>query len=549
MNYICNIKFQQFNKRTIQTFAKKFNNASSANSPLPDPNEDPEKKARSKKKSNTSNNDNNMDNPLLNDNKLTEILKNKRKIQFPPSDISIQNIDDTEKLSDQWTRSLKNLQAVYGIICKENNKIYVGETENYKKRFLSHVKMLRNGNHSNKSLQNDFNELGRDETFFEFILFAVEDGNNKSHTSDNQVQPVQQTTVSNASTLKTTFETALDSSKRKALEAEIQEELIKLKLCYNTGLAETIQPRFQGLYPSEAGILFVKCKKTGKMGFFYSRFTNGIAGKIRQLKGKLNQGTYSTGNNPLELDWKKFGETGFEWGGYVWGSNYVDEKICKKIVNQLIYDNLSEKKEVYNTFYHDINSNEPNPNRLPLTTSLSELDLPITPPINPMTFTPGNFVVYNPPQNFVALGKKAITLMNQKSLFANGNVYLSINEAATAFDVNWNVIKTRLEKKEYRLATQEEIQNELERRNWSTDSNLAVDARLPANEKITKGVIQYFKINNQVFKGFSEIKNAGFGSCKAVIKKLDDPNNTNYIRISKNEYDQFLNDQKKINPS
>ncbi len=577
-NNIFHTGFQQSTKRKIQTFlyqklnsdtgslgdnlgdnlgnnlADKKEKESSFLVPPP-LNEDPDPRKKIKDTIKQKKN-NNKDNPLLSDKKLilkkncstdeekADILnlKNKTRIQFPSSSNSsiedekkVENSD--EKNSNQWARSLKNLPAVYGIICKENNKIYVGETENYKKRFLYHVKMLKDGNHPNKSLQHDFNELERDESLFEFILFEVEDGNTETvnnHEKKNQVLSTNLTT--------------LDSSKRKALEAQIQKELIKKDQCYNTGLAETIQPRTQGLHPSGAGVLFVKCKKTGKMGFFYSGFTYGIAGKIRQLKGKLKQGTYSNGKHPLELDWQKFGEDGFEWGGYVWGPNYVDEKTCKKIVNHLIYSNLSQKKEVYNTFYHDINSTEPNPNRLPLTTSLAELELPETPPIDPMTFIPGDFTVFTPTPDEVAQGKKPITLINQKSIFTEGCVYLSINEAATAIGLNWNVINSRLKNNQYRLATKDEIQQELQRRNWSTNSALAIDAKVSANQKTTKGVIQYFKINNQVFKGFKAVQDAGFGSRKSVIKKLDDSNNTNFVRISQEEYNEFLMNVEKVDP-
>ena len=59
--------------------------------------------------------------------------------------------------------------GIYKVICLKNNKIYIGQTHNYKKRVYSHKTDLRHNKHHNKHMQEDFNLYGEECFKFEFI--------------------------------------------------------------------------------------------------------------------------------------------------------------------------------------------------------------------------------------------------------------------------------------------------------------------------------------------------------------------------------------------
>lgn len=61
--------------------------------------------------------------------------------------------------------------TIYGIQCKVNNKIYIGQTSNYKIRIKNHIMELNGNRHSNKYLQEDYNKYGRDN----FVFFILEE--------------------------------------------------------------------------------------------------------------------------------------------------------------------------------------------------------------------------------------------------------------------------------------------------------------------------------------------------------------------------------------
>lgn len=59
--------------------------------------------------------------------------------------------------------------GVYKLTNKFNGRIYIGSTHRFKKRWSEHTKRLRNGKHSNKFLQADYNKCGDDAFVFEVI--------------------------------------------------------------------------------------------------------------------------------------------------------------------------------------------------------------------------------------------------------------------------------------------------------------------------------------------------------------------------------------------
>lgn len=57
-------------------------------------------------------------------------------------------------------------RIIYAIKHNRTGKIYVGSSQDYTGRILNHMYRLRNGNHSNKSMQNDFNNYGENYSFY-----------------------------------------------------------------------------------------------------------------------------------------------------------------------------------------------------------------------------------------------------------------------------------------------------------------------------------------------------------------------------------------------
>ena len=59
--------------------------------------------------------------------------------------------------------------VVYIIMCIQNNRMYIGQTKNYKNRINNHKYHLKNNNHDNIYLQEDFNRYGLSSFTFKII--------------------------------------------------------------------------------------------------------------------------------------------------------------------------------------------------------------------------------------------------------------------------------------------------------------------------------------------------------------------------------------------
>lgn len=62
---------------------------------------------------------------------------------------------------------------IYKITNIKNNKIYIGMTTNFNNRIKCHLKSLKNKNHKNKYLQEDFNNFNENDFNFEIIIDIV----------------------------------------------------------------------------------------------------------------------------------------------------------------------------------------------------------------------------------------------------------------------------------------------------------------------------------------------------------------------------------------
>lgn len=60
---------------------------------------------------------------------------------------------------------------IYKILCKKNNKVYIGQTVNLNKRMMEHFNDLRKGKHHSLKLQRAFDKYG--EEFFEHSLIEI----------------------------------------------------------------------------------------------------------------------------------------------------------------------------------------------------------------------------------------------------------------------------------------------------------------------------------------------------------------------------------------
>ena len=69
------------------------------------------------------------------------------------------------------------MHYIYAIQHNVTKKIYVGCSRNVQNRYVTHIQLLRRGNHSSKEMQEDFKQFGED--YSVFILEKLENENEK----------------------------------------------------------------------------------------------------------------------------------------------------------------------------------------------------------------------------------------------------------------------------------------------------------------------------------------------------------------------------------
>ena len=74
---------------------------------------------------------------------------------------------DKQHYQDNYVKNMA--AAVYLIINTINGKEYVGQSTMYSRRWSEHKRLLRNNTHKNRSLQQDYNEYGKDAFVFEVL--------------------------------------------------------------------------------------------------------------------------------------------------------------------------------------------------------------------------------------------------------------------------------------------------------------------------------------------------------------------------------------------
>ena len=78
-----------------------------------------------------------------------------------------------EHIDKEYNREEDGNSGVYMIRHKFTDRRYIGATKDFKKRFSDHCRFLRNGTHSNKALQEDFNRFRKEERYLEFSVIAT----------------------------------------------------------------------------------------------------------------------------------------------------------------------------------------------------------------------------------------------------------------------------------------------------------------------------------------------------------------------------------------
>lgn len=72
------------------------------------------------------------------------------------------------------------MRYIYIIKCIPNNKVYIGQTNNFNRRVSEHLYDLNKGNHHNVYIQHDFNLYGVSNFQFEIISVVSDDNANKA---------------------------------------------------------------------------------------------------------------------------------------------------------------------------------------------------------------------------------------------------------------------------------------------------------------------------------------------------------------------------------
>ena len=62
------------------------------------------------------------------------------------------------------------MKGIYLIRCKSENKVYIGQSSNIKKRYIGHLSLLRLNKHPNSYLQEAFNKYGEKDFLCEILL-------------------------------------------------------------------------------------------------------------------------------------------------------------------------------------------------------------------------------------------------------------------------------------------------------------------------------------------------------------------------------------------
>ena len=96
------------------------------------------------------------------------------------------------KIKNEEIHNIQRDYGVYLIKCIVNNNLYIGSTnQSFRARFSNHCKFLKNNNHGNKKIQEDFNKFGCENFEFEIlnICFSKQESIEKEQYFINLLNP------------------------------------------------------------------------------------------------------------------------------------------------------------------------------------------------------------------------------------------------------------------------------------------------------------------------------------------------------------------------
>lgn len=365
------------------------------------------------------------------------------------------------------TNLLLNIPAVYAFHCLINNKYYIGETINIKNRLPQHLSNLGNGK-GNSAFCADFASYGKKN--FEFILIQSGIGWESEQT-------------------------------RRALERKLQDILIPQGLCYNTGRAETIGPRPIGKFPSTAGLYGIYNKINNIWYFGETGQRRGLNKRLSDWKRRLNDRTAN--NEKLLADWRFYGQDAFEFHVIASGPEWANEDTRRAEEARLIADYKAKGGLVYN-----FSEEEKKAPRCQLASR--ELILASRTP--------------EARERISIMNTGRANLIGRKAIVAEGNIYFSVIEAARClgYGENRSPVKNAIRNGKYLLATPEQAQQELERRQAGGEPVVIVRNRRQVTG-LAEGVfinVPERGIENAYFASMSDAAKALRISVQAVSKNI-----------------------------
>jgi group I intron endonuclease len=357
------------------------------------------------------------------------------------------------------TKKLYNTPGIYAWRCKINNKYLVGETINLKNRIPNHLTYLKNGE-ANKKFLKDFTKYGPEN--FELIIY--EEGSSCG-----------------------------DFMYRKQIEKQLSTELSLLGLCYNSITCETHTERPKGEFPSSPGVYCIRCVVNNARYYGETEQRRGLAGRISKWKSKLRANKEK--NLSMQKDWNLFGEENFEFLVIEEGPEWLDKEKRLKREEELCSLHVQEGGVLYNVFMK-----QKRPPSIPLKSK------EVTLRNQTKEF-----------RSYISTINKGRENVNRKAVFAESNIYLSIQEAAESLNISPVLVRKKIQKQLYRYATTEEIQQEKERR---TTLNVG-PIRLETMKK-QKGQAKRCRIHGVDFNSLSEAALSLGISVQAISKNLSE---------------------------
>nr|YP_764436.1 putative site-specific DNA endonuclease [Stigeoclonium helveticum]ABF60222.1 putative site-specific DNA endonuclease [Stigeoclonium helveticum] len=263
------------------------------------------------------------------------------------------------------------------------------------------------------------------------------------------------------------------------VQGKLQAHFIPLGLCYNFNFNEMCDSRDveSGKFTSEAGVYCIRNKLNNACYFGETGQSKGLSGRLGTWKRKLRQcnadRTLRPPNQKLQADWDLYGENNFEFLVIEFGVKWSEYFVRKERETELVNAHTDAGFIVYN--YSDIERTAPF-----------------------CRITDRDRILGNTSPYFKPYLERLKESPLRKAIVAEGNIYLSIEEASQYLGSTRRNIRGKIARGNYRYATQEEILQEKNRR--LIPGNQAV---LNPQNRRSKGIPRPVSINGQIYESAS----------------------------------------------